>query len=298
MPVRRRLAMSLTLAILVLATASVRAAEDAAADKEAEIFTVEKNAAALPYADGGNRGNGKRMTAFLEELPDGYKMRVRFITRAPGGEPITYVETMTSLNAKGKPDGTELHFCDWYTAPVRKVPYKDGVKHGTELIYETKAVWNVDQERMDHVRYVYLGIPWDKGVLHGVKKSYHPSGKTASETTYVRGVICGEARSYTDEGKLLRVARYDKGVRHGKLVDYWPRTGKEKRVVPYEKGQVNGMARACYMTGKPKWERPFKNNLQHGVEKHYSEDGTVEKVRYWIAGEEVAEQEFKQKFKP
>jgi len=282
-------------AALLLAALTAPAAEE---EDKGETYVLEKNAAKLPYDDGGNGGNRGRMKAFLAALPDGYKAEVKFITLAPGGTPITFLIRLTPLNAEGKPDGIELHFCDWYTEPTRKVPFKNGLKHGTELIYATKQVLNVEAKRTDHVRYVETEVPWENGVLNGVQKSYHATGKLASETSYDHGEITGEARSYTDEGELLRVVRYEKGRKHGDMVDYWPKNGNVKRSVPYVAGQVKGVAKEFYLSGQLKWERPFKDNVQHGIEKHYEADGKLETMLYWLEGQEVTKEELDAKFKP
>jgi antitoxin component YwqK of YwqJK toxin-antitoxin module len=56
------------------------------------------------------------------------------------------------------------------------------------------------------------------------------------------------------------------------------------------------MSRAFYADGKPKWEKPFRENKQHGVEKQFAPDGTVERERFWIDGDPVSAEEFKAKF--
>ena len=50
-------------------------------------------------------------------------------------------------------------------------------------------------------------------------------------------------------------------------------------------------------SGKIKWERPFQNNQQHGVEKQYAADGAVEKTIYWVKGTQVSEEEYRAKGK-
>ena len=262
-------------------------AEDSGDDPD--TFVLEKGATSLPHAEGGNNGNARRMRAFLDKLPDGYKARVRFVTRAPGGDAITYVEAMTPLNAEGEADGVELHFADWYQRPMHEVPYKNGLRNGVERLFRTKQVWDSESKRMDAVWYVHMEIPWLSDKVHGTKKTFHVNGKLASESSFEQGTITGESRTYDDEGRPMRVARYKKGKKHGEMMDYWPTNGKLKRVVLYKKGIVHGVAKEFYLSGKPKWERPFKDNLQHGTEKHYDEDGTVTRTRRWKKGQELEE---------
>ena len=286
---------------LLLAALAALPFQAAAAGEDStvpHVFVVEKDAAKLPYADGGNRGNGRRMRDFLNKLPDGYKARIYFVTRAPGGEAITYVERMTPLNPQGKADGTELWFGDWYRQPYHLIPFKNGLRQGVERLYQTHEAWDDKTKRITSVWYVQAEIPWENDKLHGVKKTFHPDGKLASQSPYVRGAISGEGRSYTQEGKLYRIARYKGGKKHGDLTDYWPRNGKVKRVIPYNTGRVHGVAREFYFSGKPKWERPFRDNLQHGIERHWEEDGSEVRTRYWVNGEMVPKEEFDKAFKP
>jgi antitoxin component YwqK of YwqJK toxin-antitoxin module len=265
--------------------------------ESSDTFVIEKNATAIPYSEDEKGGNARRVRQFLDALPDGHKVRVKFITLAPGGSAITYVETLTPLNAKGEPDGTELQFCDWYRQPVQKVPYKNGQRHGSELVYRIAQEFNAQVNRLEEKWYVYMEVPWENGKVQGTKKTFHPNGKVASEATYVEGVIAGQSRTYDEEGRVLSVASYKKGKKHGDLTDYWPTNGNVKRVIPYRNGEVNGVAKEFYLSGKVKWERPFEDNVQHGIETHYEEDGAVVRTKYWLKGEEVPKEEFEKRFR-
>jgi len=279
------------LAALVFVWAAGTTLADGVTQESNDTFVIEKTAKSYPYSEDGRGGNYRRIRAMLDAAPDGHKVRAKFVTRAPGGTAITYVVMLTPLNAEGRPHGTELHFRDWYTAPTQSVPFVNGQKHGTEKIFRTLSYYNPHTKRHVANRYVHTEVPWEDGVLNGTKRTFHPNTKLASEATYVRGVITGESRTYDDEGRLLRVATYKKGKKHGDLVDYWPTNGNVKRVVHYKKGKVHGVAKAFYLSGKPKWVRPFKDNLQHGTETEYEEDGTVIRTRQWRKGEELTEEE-------
>jgi len=278
------------LALLLLAIAHAAIA-DGVTQESSDTFVIEKTATSYPYSEDGRGGNYNRIKAMLEAAPDGHKVRAKFVTRAPGGTAITYVVMLTPLNAEGQPHGTELHFGDWYTAPIQSVPFKNGQKHGTEQIFRTLSYYNPHTKRHVSNRYVHAEIPWEDDELHGTKKTFHANKKLASEATYVQGVLSGESRTYDDEGRLLRVATYRKGKKHGELFDYWPSNGNVKRVVHYKKGKVHGVAKGFYLSGKPKWVLPFKDNQQHGTETEYEEDGAVIRTRHWRKGEEQTDEE-------
>jgi len=236
---------------------------------------------------------GNRVKVVLKELPEGYKVRVKKRHHYDSGNHRSFyaAEVITPLNPEGKPDGIELHFSDWYQQASRKVPYKNGVMEGTEQQFLITQVWNDEGKRIENKWYLLAEVPWKNGHLEGKKKTFHSNGKLASQADYVNGQVSGESRSFDEDGNLTRLARYKNGEKDGEMIDYWP-NGKPRRVVPYRLGKVEGMAKEFYLSGPIKWERPFKNNLQDGTEKHYEEDGTPTKVKYWVDGKVVSKEEF------
>jgi antitoxin component YwqK of YwqJK toxin-antitoxin module len=196
-----------------------------------------------------------------------------------GGGVKRYAETLTPLNPEGQPDGMSLSWGDWYRPPVRSTPYVAGKREGVETIYfgggSTQA---------------QATITWVADEIHGPKKTYYQNGTLASESNYEHGVVTGESKSYGKDGALLRVATFKDGKRHGVVRDYWPdRPDLVKREITYRMGEVHGLAREYYSNGQVKWEQPFVDNKQHGIETHYEADGTVNKTKYWLAGDEVDE---------
>lgn len=262
----------------------------------AEIHVVEKNAATPPHAD--NTHVMRRLQAIFKTLPDEHKVRMKLVTRSPGPQVITFVETLTPLNAAGQEHGEELQFANWYQEPVRTALYENGVKHGAERVYRLTQQWNEKTKRVHSVRYLQAEVPWVKGQVHGIKNTFHPNGKVASQVRFENNQVTGESRSFSDEGKLVRLARYQGGKRHGEMFDYWPGNGKVRRSITYDLGKVNGLAREFYYSGKPKWERQFKDNRQHGVEQHFADDGTVARTRYWLEGQETTKAEFEASLEP
>jgi antitoxin component YwqK of YwqJK toxin-antitoxin module len=285
MPASRLLCLT---AVVVLAGTTVFADDAAEGEAPADVGFVAKGDK-LPNEVVQGDGTIARIKPLLESLPDGPRLRLEFVNVSKAltnyKEDIRYPRLVTMLDAADKPDGMEMEYSDWYRPPRRKTVYKQGVKDGVEQMFFP----GTDKLEAE--------IPWVKGQIQGVKKTFHASGAKAGETTYENGKITGEARSYTEKGSLLRVVRFTAGQRDGEMIDYWPdREGKVDRSVPYKKGAVHGMSRAFYADGKPKWEKPFRENKQHGVEKQFAPDGTVERERFWIDGDPVSAEEFKAKF--
>ena len=228
----------------------------------------------------------KRVRDFLQPVPGDHKVEVECQTIAPGGTAVRFIKRLTAVNAAGKPDGKEFHYVDWYRHTVRELEFKNGLQHGVERHYdvETGAVLSE--------------IPWEKGKIQGVKRTLHLNGKLANEAAYENGVVQGASRSYSQDGKVIRVVNFVNGKREGEATDYWAdNPDAVERIVPYRKDKVDGVAKAFYLNGKLKWERPFKDNRQHGVEKQYAADGKVERTVYWLNGRDVTAEDYRKQVK-
>lgn len=281
-------ALALALALMLAHGAAPCPADDP--QPAADVGFVAKGDT-LPNAVVKSEGDVSRLKPLLEALPDGHRLRLEFTTVPKAitnyKEDLRYARIITTLDGRDRPDGLEVEYGDWYRPALRKTPYKQGVKDGVEQLFHP-GTDKLQQE-----------IPWAQGKIEGVKKAFHENGKPAAETPYAGGTIAGEVRSFTDTGRLLRVARLAAGVRDGEMVDYWPdRENAVERTVPYNKGKIDGVARGFYADGKPKWEKPFRDNLQHGIEKQFAPDGSLERQRHWIAGDTVTAEEFAAKVKP
>jgi len=268
--------------MLALHAGVVRAAEEAAKEPDepkTRVAVFEKNAKVRDW----------QVMGALKALPDDHKLQVTF-EQVWDMSPQKFVEiakVLTPLNADGKPDGVESYFKEW-KGLQRTISYKNGVKDGPEKVYEHADGRN---------EFVREETQWKEGKMAGKRIVYYPDGKVATEVTYEDGKPAGEGKSYDREGRLTQVIRYKDGKRDGEMTDYWPATGKPKRVVPCTAGVVNGLVKEYYEDGTLERELPFKNDALHGIEKHHDEKGNLTLTRYWLEGELVPEGVFKEKFK-
>jgi antitoxin component YwqK of YwqJK toxin-antitoxin module len=238
--------------------------------------TVVDATTTLPN-DKVRKSDVRRLRPFLDSLPEGHQLKLEFATfGAAGGDPSKlprYIHRLTPVDATGRPHGIEVQWSNWYQHPKRKTPWVEGKQHGIERLYEVDGT-------------VTAEVPWVHGKIEGVRKTLYNGGAVATETTYVDGVAHGASRSYARDGQLIRTATFKRGKRNGDVIDYWPGRGDTvKRVVRYKNGAVDGVSKAYYASGKLKWERPFKDNEMHGVEKHYTPEGDVERSVTWQNGE-------------
>ncbi|HUU59522.1 MAG TPA: toxin-antitoxin system YwqK family antitoxin [Phycisphaerae bacterium] len=251
---------SLLAAVSVLATSAptLSAQETPPAEGPGDVRTVvlDKQAAQKHYL----------LRGYARDLPDDHKLQIVFNTYYDPSKGIRErVQSVTPIDADGRPDGEAVHLLPIHLT----AQYRSGVKDGIERVYGLSPRGG---------EYVKAEIPWKSGKVHGVKKTYHPNKAILNETAYVEGTESGQGKSYTRDGKLLRVVPYKDGARHGVQTDYWPRTGKVRRTIPFQAGKIEGVVKEYYPDGKPHRDIPFKSNLRHGVERELAADGKLLRV--------------------
>ncbi|MFW6107297.1 MAG: toxin-antitoxin system YwqK family antitoxin [bacterium] len=266
---------------ILLPCATARAGEET--PRGEEVVIVAKPEDAPKFA--------REIERLLEVAPEGHKLRlvlVWVLDTNYGKSRLRRLKSAVPVDAESRPDGTERH---WRLGPggflEREVPYRKGVRQGIE------KVWAIKDDR--GARFVQAEIPWQDGEIQGTKKTYHPNGKLSAETQFADGRPNGTIRSYDMDGRLLRQGTMKDGKRHGTLTEYWPKTGKPRRLIPYTEGKVDGLVREYYLNGKLKREMTFRSDIMHGVEKQYEADGSLARTRYWFDGDVVTKAEFQKR---
>ena len=259
--------------------------EETKADNVFVIKAVDDLPAEFLQTD-RNRGRIERpLKDALQKLPEGYSLKVtigRFFDQGHGhstGKLEPYVANYVAVNPDGEEDGIGASFSDKIRL-VKNTTWKNGVKHGVETLYNGWPHYKIAE------------IPWKNGVIEGVKKTFYEDGSLQSETPYVNGEPHGLSKSYAKNGDVTRQCMLKNGERDGELVDYWPETGNKRREINYDMGKVVGTAKKYYANGQLKQAIPFKDNVMHGEEKRFTEDGEAESSRYWWNGDYVSKTEF------
>ncbi len=140
-----------------------------------------------------------------------------------------------------------------------------------------------------------LEIPWDKGVLHGLRRAYRPDGSLLAETPYENGLPSGRALRYDPEGRVVASLDYVRGIADGRRLAFWPR--RVQRTAPYDRGRLSGDVKDFWDNGQRKSVRPFRDDLLHGIETQYDETGKPTQTRYWWEGDLVSESEYAARIK-
>jgi hypothetical protein len=230
----------------------------------------------------------------IEENPETDRVRVFCGTATEGSSRWTFVypRSLTPLDAEDRPHGTQwlMTNFDPTTGRVisyRLIPWEHGVKDGVEQEFRG-AGWSREE-------FLAAEVPWRKGKMHGERKTFYPDGELKGLTRYVDGLASGPARQWDADGNLLSECPMKDGERHGKKKEYWPGTDQPRRIIPYRDDRVEGLVREFYRSGKLKRERRFHDDMAHGVDRIYDEDGNVISRRYWFEGTTVSREEFEKK---
>ncbi len=231
--------------------------------------------------------NEKRISgsikAALKDRPEDAKLHLiigDFYSNHPAYEGINFfVREVVPLDANGRYDGDEK----WFSQDgrlLRTVPWKAGVKDGNEVVRAGVSL---------------VEIPWQNGKIEGIRRMYFPDGKVQTETTCANGAANGPARTFDPNGCVVRECMMKNDKRNGPQTEYWPGGTKPKRVTEFKDNLVVGTAKEYYLSGKIKREAAYVNDILHGEEKQYDENGTVALDRFWFDGKLVTKEEYAQK---
>jgi hypothetical protein len=238
----------------------------------------------------GAQDVAKAVQQVLKDVPQGTKLRVDVGVATEGSTRWTYFypRSVVPLDDQGRPNGVEFLAVDIVSTVGqvighRLIPWKNGVRHGTEKEYAVKVL--------------VAEIPWENGKMHGLRKTLFPNGNLQGETTYVQGVANGPTRLWDKYGHLLSEGNLKDDRRDGRFVEYWPGTAQPQRIIHYRNGVTHGLVIEYYQSGKLKRERTFRNEASHGEDRLFNEDGTIAQTRFWFQGDLVTKEEFKKRSK-
>ncbi len=272
------------LAVSMLLIGSLGGFRAMAEESEKQVVIVEDADSAPAF--------GKQLVEkAVKALPVGYKIRMtldRFFDNGNNASTLRFepfVYELVYLNTAGEEDGEQQFFKPRSRNPLSTVTWVNGRKQGPERVYNV------------HPRYLKTEVPWVNGQIQGTRRTFHPDGKPASTTSYVKGRPHGVATTLSADGTLMRECTLKNGKRDGTLTDYWPETGKPRRTLVYAQGKVIGSVKQYYENGKLKSDVPFKDDVMHGEEKRFEDDGKPMKSRYWLNGDLASKTEFELKYR-
>ena len=169
----------------------------------------QKNGSSIGYFDNGQ-------TAWIEEYTEGRVLQGRYYTLK--GDQIAEVNSGRGIRAlyqgnslsclvethQGVPEGFVKQF-----TPKEELSstysLKNGRKHGEEIEYYLPLDLNETQVRPK------LSIQWDQDVVHGIVKTWYPTGQLQSQREYCRNEKLGPSCAWYKNGALMLVEEYEEG---------------------------------------------------------------------------------------
>lgn len=121
---------------------------------------------------------------------------------------------------------------------------------------------------------------WRNDAPEGVWKNYDPQGNLISEGARENFQLTGVWTFYQNGRKTSEI-RYENGRKNGVAVSYLP----ERTVTSfYRNDTLQGLCTTADTTGKILKTTPFRNGLEHGLEKHYGAGGDVRQFVFYREG--------------
>lgn len=150
--------------------------------------------------------------------------------------------------------------------------YKDGLYHGTSIIYGSTNEFPVSETSyVNGKRQGITRIYYDNGKIQeedrftddqkdGVSRWYNRSGKLLAEYTYKAGVFDGPQKTYYENDSLQSVSNYSSNQMNGDYKEFY-RNGRIKVSGKYLNGQKDGPWMEFDETGKATLTKKFKNGV-------------------------------------
>lgn len=164
-----------------------------------------------------------------------------------------------------------------------EITYKGSLKHGPSVYYfsdgRKEAEFNYANDLLDGkvTRWYFNGNTeyveeYRDNKLHGVSRNYFLSGQISEERHYKDGELNGSYKVFWENGAVKIKGAYLDGLYHGQW-EYFNEAGQKVGVASFEKG--NGTMTGYYRHGRKNREVNYANNLKHGSETVWSEDGEL-----------------------
>jgi len=173
-------------------------------------------------------------------------------------------------NARGQLDG-QAQF--WFPNGKLEMTaeYKEGILHGRLVRFQM----NGNPQSEDH---------YENGMLNGVSREFYLNGAVRTEVTYRNDTLHGKSRQYADAGQVVIEGQYENGYFEG----YWLYRDRYGNVT----GDANffqgtGVKRAWNHEGKIVGTTEYMDNLRHGKEVWYDNEGNIDRIVYYDFGDPV-----------
>jgi antitoxin component YwqK of YwqJK toxin-antitoxin module len=132
----------------------------------------------------------------------------------PNGQIKQYLEAVNN-----RAYGT---YCEWYQNGQVKIQ-ATVIGGMADLNTQAESSWlfNGLSWAWDEEGHFLAEIVYDKGMLDGDSRYFHPTGYMWKNMPYHQGTLHGTSYTYLDNGELLQQISYEKGEKEGRAYRYW-----------------------------------------------------------------------------
>jgi antitoxin component YwqK of YwqJK toxin-antitoxin module len=108
-------------------------------------------------------------------------------------------------------------------------------------------------------------------------KSFHKNGKTMAEGVYFKQQKVGKWLYYSDiDNALISEENYRNGQLHGKVITFYPESGKPAEILEYRQGKREGPLLKFFPEGNKMTEGTYMNDSLDGKFTLYWPDGKIQ----------------------
>ncbi len=116
-------------------------------------------------------------------------------------------------------------------------------------------------------------------------KSFHNNGKVMAEGVYFKQLKEGKWLYYSDiDGALISEENYKSGQLHGKVITFYPESGKPAEILEFKQGKREGPLLKYFPEGSIMTEGTYMNDSLDGKFTLYWPDGIIQVSGAYIHG--------------
>lgn len=228
---------------------------------------------------------GKPFTGQCETCHQNGKLerRITFVNGKQNGIDTSYYSDgcLQSIQSTilGEQNGQWLMYYDSTYQLMWEMNYQAGEKHGKHIFFEKEG----DTTKWE---------TYNKGLLHGTKRSYYPGSKIKKEVNYVNGIMDGYFKEYNPKGVVTLEIMYKEGKKNEEAKYYFD-DGTLLKTENWAMDVKDGEFKTFYYQGIIQTQENYKKGVATGwFSENYPDGKTKQKILYDKKGVRIEEHKY------
>lgn len=190
----------------------------------------------------------------------------------PNGQIKQYLEVMN-----GRAFG---QYVEWHSNGQRKL-FCRVVAGAADIDEKSILTWAFDGVSFawDENGKLKAEVPYEKGELHGIMKSFHPNGQIAQRAPYIGGNLHGCLERFDETGARLEESNFFSGIQDGESIGFW-----KKGIPAWKENYIQGLLENGKYYDK---NGQFLSQVQDGAGERtvYDEANNRRELQQYVEGE-------------